>query len=262
MRIFYDQMNREVRVPEFPQRIISLVPSQSELLYDLGLEKKLVGVTKFCVHPPQLRKEKINIGGTKNFHLDRIQDLAPDLIIGNKEENEKNAILELAEQYPVWMSDIYSLEEALVMIESLGELTHHQADARSLQQKIRADFQQLANGNFPRLRVVYLIWRKPYMVAGSPTFIDDMLRRIGFENIFAQRGRYPQITKEDLQAADPELILLSSEPFPFKEKHLEEFQKICPKAHIQIVDGEMFSWYGSRLQYAGTYFKHLREAIT
>ena len=243
-----------------PRRIISLVPSQTELLVDLGLEHVIVGITKFCIHPDHLRNTKTIIGGTKNFNFSLINQLQPDLIIGNKEENYKEGIELLQKKYLVWISDIETLEDALEMIQKVEELTGKEIQASAITEKITINF----NRYIPKIntkRVAYFIWQHPYMVAASHTFIDDMLCRCGFINVFSQLNRYPQINEEQLAASKPELIFLSSEPYPFKEKHLTQFQQICPEASIKLVDGEMFSWYGSRLLHSSFYFKELIESL-
>ncbi|MBG8552218.1 ABC transporter substrate-binding protein [Hymenobacter sp. BT594] len=250
-------MNRRVAVPFPPQRIVSLVPSQTELLFDLGLGNRVVGVTKFCLHPAEARKQAEVIGGTKNFHFAAIDALQPDLILGNKEENYQEGIEQLAARHPVWMSDISNLPDALDMIRRVGLLTGCPEAAAELAASIDTSFEALplpANTE----TAAYFIWRAPYMVAAGGTFIDDMLTRAGYENVFGQVTRYPEVSAEQLQAAAPQHILLSSEPYPFSEKHLAEFQAICPTASIRVVDGELFSWYGSRLQHSAVYLRQLR----
>ncbi|MFN4257532.1 MAG: cobalamin-binding protein [Saprospiraceae bacterium] len=261
---FTDQMGRRVAPAQFPpRRIVSLVPSQTELLADLGLGERVVGITKFCVRPQAWFQEKQRVGGTKTLDFAKIAALQPDLLIGNKEENERAQIEYLAEKHPVWMSDIRTLADALDMIRSLGQLTGTTAEAEAMAQKIEAGFAALRPpATVRRLpSTAYLIWRKPYMAVGRDTFIHEMLGWAGFENVFADRARYPEITAAELAAARPDVLLLSSEPYPFAEKHLAEFREICPAAEIHIVDGELFSWYGSRLSHAPDYFKRLREAV-
>jgi ABC-type Fe3+-hydroxamate transport system substrate-binding protein len=249
MRSVSDQMNRTLQVPEHPERIISLVPSQTELLYDLGLGDRVVGITKFCIHPEDWFRSKARVGGTKQVDLDKVRALKPDLIIGNKEENTQADIEALEREYPVWMSDIRDLPDALDMIRRVGCLTDTANQATALTNAIEHAFGRLRPITPPR-SAAYFIWRDPLMVAGGDTFINDMMQRAGFENAFAQRTeRYPEVTPEDLAAADPDLILLSSEPYPFADKHLLEFNMICPGTPVRIVDGELFSWYGSRLCY-------------
>ncbi|MBD1396822.1 ABC transporter substrate-binding protein [Pontibacter sp. JH31] len=253
-------MGHQITLPQLPQRIVSLVPSQTELLFDLGLEDRIVGLTKFCIHPSDKVKKKTIVGGTKNFKLEVIDELQPDLIIGNKEENYEAGIAQLQEKYPVWMSDIYTLEDTLAMISQVGQLTGTEAKAQELSQGIAAGFCKLQPIE-PAIPAAYFIWRKPYMAVGSDNFIDHMLQRCGFRNVFADQPRYPEISAKQLQAANPQLILLSSEPYPFQEKHFAEFQAICPQAKVKIVDGEMFSWYGSRLLQAPEYLQKIIKAL-
>lgn len=256
-----DQMHRTIQVPTHPQRIISLVPSQTELLHDLGLGDRVVGITKFCIHPETWFKTKYRVGGTKKLDLAKIRALRPDLIIGNKEENERADIEALAEEFPVWMSDIRTLEDALDMIERIGEMTGTHAQALSLAERINNGFAAL-NPLEDELSAAYLIWREPYMAAGRGTFINDMLKRCGLQNVFDEGdARYPRLTPQDLAEADPDVILLSSEPYPFQEKHLAEINMICPGTPVRIVDGEIFSWYGSHLLHAPAYFGTLLAGL-
>ncbi len=257
----FDQMNRVVEAPLPPKRIVSLVPSQTELLYDLGLDAEVVGQTLFCIHPPAQHQHKPRVGGTKNFHIDKIKDLQPDLIIGNKEENDKAGIEQLEQLFPVWMSDISNLADALDMIQRVGNLVHKQQEAQCLVDQIRNSFEELQCFAVPK-RTAYLIWRKPWMAAGQGTFIDDMLNRLGLENVFGKMdSRYPEITDIALREAQPECILLSSEPYPFREKHIAELQAVCPQTKILLVDGELFSWYGSRLLHSVAYFQKLIKEV-
>ena len=249
-----DQMGRCVWVPEQPKRIISLVPSQTELLYDLGIGGRLIGLTKFCVHPRGLKKEKVIVGGTKDFKLDRISALNPDLIIGNKEENEQGLIEELATKFPVWMSDISTLDEALVMIKELGELVNARGKANQISTQIKFNFEQIRNEG--KGSCVYLIWNEPIIVAGKATFIHDMLSRVGFENQIEEE-RYPALKMDELKDLKPDYLMLSSEPFPFKQKHIDHFQSVLPQTKVILVDGEIFSWYGSRLLKSLAYFNQL-----
>ncbi|MFD2288174.1 ABC transporter substrate-binding protein [Pedobacter petrophilus] len=260
---FTDQMGREVIFNFPPKRIISLVPSQTELLFDLGLDKEIIGLTKFCIHPIEKFAERTKVGGTKKLNIDLIKDLKPDLIIGNKEENTQRDIEELAEDFPVWMSDILTLEDAKNAIFQIGELVDREPEAGYLNHLISAgfnDLQTLALQNKIDKKVAYLIWRKPYMAAGKNTFIDDILLLNGMMNV-VQQDRYPQITLEKLKTLNCELILLSSEPYPFGSKHIEEIQRAIPNAKIMLVDGEMFSWYGSRLVKAVQYFFEFQKEL-
>ncbi|MEP6468110.1 MAG: helical backbone metal receptor [Parafilimonas sp.] len=239
------------------QRIISLVPSQTELLYNLGLDEEVIGITKFCVHPSKWFKTKTRIGGTKTINIEKIISLKPDLVIANKEENVKEQIEALQQFTTVYISDIKNLDDALNMIFEIGELINKKFEAQHLIQKIKQGFSDLQNLNATQLPAAYFIWRNPYMVAGGYTFIHDMMQRCGFNNIFKNEFRYPEISVEQLQKLNCKIVLLSSEPFPFKQKHINELQPLLPHTKIILVDGEMFSWYGSRLLLAVEYFKKL-----
>jgi ABC-type Fe3+-hydroxamate transport system substrate-binding protein len=247
-------------LPYLPQRIVSLVPSQTELLFDLGLGEKVVGITKFCIHPAEKIKSVAKVGGTKQFRFEAIHALQPDLILGNKEENYREGIEQLAAQYPVWISDIYTLADALGMIRKVGELAGASDKATSLAATIGVGFANLVP--VPPVRVAYFIWRNPWMVAGSHTFLDALLNHCGLTNVFGHLPRYPEVTEAHLREAQPDCLLLSSEPYPFAEKHREELQQLCPRAKVLLVDGEMFSWYGSRLVQTPPYLASLLKSIT
>ncbi len=258
MPLRIDQMGRRVEVPEKPRRIISLVPSQTELLYDLGLKELIVGQTLFCIHPQEHFKTARKIGGTKKLNIQAIRDLQPDLIIGNKEENDQSQIQELEKEFPVWLSDIFNLEDALQMIKELGEILNQSDKAHAIALEIQQEFASLKNIKKTGKKALYFNWRKPYMVAGRNTFIQDMLQYCGLENAITEPdSRYPEISHELISSFKPDFIFLSSEPYPFKEEHIAELSALCTKATIKIVDGEMFSWYGSRLREAASYFRRL-----
>lgn len=253
-----DQMGRVVTAPVQPQRIISLVPSQTELLFELGLAGRVVGRTRFCVHPADQVRSVPVVGGTKQFNFEAIDRLQPDLIIGNKEENYAEGILRLAQSYPVWMSNVITLADALDMIRHVGQLVNRAEQADALAVDIQTRLQALPALHPPH-RVAYLIWQKPFMAAGPGTFIDAMLAGCGLHNVFSEpgRSRYPEVTLSELAAARPDLVFLSSEPFPFRETHRQALQAELPGAAVLLVDGEMFSWYGSRLRLAADYLARL-----
>lgn len=259
MPLYADQMNRTVNIPSTPKKIISIVPSQTELLFDLGLDEEIAGVTKFCTHPADKVKRRLKVGGTKKLNINQIKKINPDLIIGNKEENEKDQIEELAQNFPVWMSDISNLDDAVDMIQKVGQLVDKEEEATQLTSAITTSFNNLKFKS-SSLKVAYLIWRKPYMVAGKGTFIDDMLKRCGLKNAF-EADRYPEVFPAQIVDANPDLVFLSSEPYPFTDRHLTEFQALVPGADIRLVDGELFSWYGSRLLQAPKYFKQLISSL-
>lgn len=252
-----DQLNRSLFLQETPNRIVSLVPSQTELLVDLGLESKIVGVTKFCVHPTYLRKNKTIVGGTKNVDLEKIKTLKPDLVICNKEENTFEMVTQLEEFVPVWVSDIGEISDCYEMISTLGKIFGISEKSKSLINEIERSRNQflLNTKTRPVRKVVYLIWKSPYMCAGRATFISSLLKMNNFENIIAETdSRYPEIDLDIMRNAD--LVLLSSEPYPFKETDVASLRKEL-KTDVMLVDGEYFSWYGSRLKDAFQYFEVL-----
>ena len=242
-KTYTDQMGREVTIASPPRRIVSLVPSQTEFLIDIGAP--VVGRTKFCIHPKDQIKDIPIIGGTKNFRFDKIRELQPDLIIGNKEENYKWGIEKLEKEFPVWMSDIYTLEDSFEMMSELGQLCNLSARTEEIIQACQAATESVRGTKSGK--VIYLIWKDPWMAAGKNTFIDHLLNHLGYENLIKEE-RYPELTIEQIADLNPDKILFSSEPFPFKEKHLEKARGQWPKADCQLVDGELYSWYGSRLR--------------
>ncbi len=256
VRVFTDMMGKEVVVNYPPKRIVSLVPSQTELLYDLGLGEEVVGITKFCVHPGEWFRNKKRVGGTKTVHIDVIKSLQPDLIIANKEENTKEQIEELAQLYPMWTSNIRTIAEGLQMIVQVGELVDRSEPAQLLAREITKAFDALNKAATVK-RVAYFIWRKPWMAAGGDTFINDMIEAAGWQNVLADRLRYPEISLEELRDKKVDTVLLSSEPYPFKDVHIAEINAALPDAKVMLVDGEMFSWYGSRMREAAKYLSTL-----
>lgn len=260
-----DQLNRTIEFDFPPKRIISLVPSQSELIWYLGLQKELVGITKFCVHPAEMFRSVKRIGGTKTVKFDEIQKLKPDLIIANKEENQQEQIEELCKHFPVYISDIYNVDDALKMIEQVGLITDRKNKSEELVSTIKEKHNLFKSKNSAvktKKRVAYLIWKNPYMAAGSSTFITNMLHECGFTNVFGNhKNRYPEINIEDLKKQNLDFVFLSSEPYPFKENHIKELQLHLPNTKIILVDGEMFSWYGSHLLYAFDYFEELIKKL-
>ena len=256
-----DQLQREVNLPFYPKRIISLVPSQTELLFDLGLGERVIGITKFCIHPNEWFRNKVRIGGTKNLNLSLIEELQPDLIIGNKEENSKSDIEFLEKKFPVWMSDIVSLEDSLDAIKKIGAITNSQTKSERICLNILSKSEKFISSNVKLSGTfLYLIWYNPIMVAGENTFINSMCKFLGINNCINQ-NRYPEIKLTVLNNFHPTYVFLSSEPFPFKEKHVKEIQNYFPNSKILLVDGEFFSWYGSRLLQSFKYFSELITAL-
>lgn len=259
-----DSLGTSFSIETAPKRIISLVPSLTETLYDLGLEDKIIGITKFCVHPVHFKFTKKRIGGTKKVHFEKIKLLQPDFIIANKEENTEEMIIELRKICPVWVTDIKTISDVMQTITDFGKLFNCRTEARKWTDKIvfaQENFTQFIK-KIPIRRTVYFIWKNPYMVAGNSTFIDEMLQLNHFDNCYKNQSRYPQIDLEILKKEhDPELILLSSEPYPFKDEDAFEIGRFTHHAKTVFIDGEFFSWYGTRLCQAFIYFQKLHERL-
>jgi iron complex transport system substrate-binding protein len=247
MLITSDELGRSVRVPRAPQRIVSLCPSLTETLFALGLGGQLVGRTRYCIHPQDKVRTITDIGGTKNPEIDDILALEPDLVIAEKEENRPEDIAALESHVPVYVTDVRSIPGALAMVRRLGRLCHRSSEAEDLARQIEERWREQSPLTYP-VRVAYLIWRKPWMVAGDDTYISDVLDRCGLMNVFAGRpGRYPETSLEEIGQLAPEIVLLSSEPYPFKDRHVQEFANRLPGSKVLLVDGEAFSWYGARM---------------
>lgn len=249
-------------------RIVSVVPSQTELLVDLGLKNQIVGLTKFCIEPQDLVESnqkwfelKTKIGGTKNIDIEKVRNLNPHIIFANKEENDKGQIEALRSEFMVYTSDVFDLESALEMIDHIGLFTHSVDEAKSISSQINTNFSQLHHFDVAKKSAAYFIWKNPYMTVGGDTFIHQMIEAAGFINVTSTKKRYPVIEIDEIKELNPEVILLSSEPFPFKEKHIIEFQEMLPKARIYIVDGQKFSWYGSHLIQSPLYFNDLQKTM-
>lgn len=263
MRVFQDQIGRVFELEETPKRIISLVPSQTELLVDLGLEKSIVGVTKFCIHPTYLKQDKKIVGGTKNINIEKIKALKPDIILCNKEENTKEIVQFCMQITSTHVSDIYSINDVFELINQYGDIFSCKTKSSEIKEEINFklnSFQKFIKGKNVK-RVAYFIWKKPWMVVGNNTFINHVLQLNKFANVYQTKERYPEIDIQKAKNENIELILLSSEPYPFKGKHILELQEKFKTSKVILVDGEMFSWYGSRLLKAFDYFKTLHQKI-
>jgi len=257
--MYKDQIGNKIILEKEPVRIVSLVPSQTELLYDLGLGDRVVGITKFCIHPIEWFKTKYRIGGTKDVNIEKVVQLQPDLIIGNKEENTKEDIEALQKIAPVWVTDIYDLTDSLEMITQVSEICNVSDRGFEMINKIQTNFNTLVPFESAP-KVAYFIWKDPYMGVGVNTFVNHVLvDHLGMENVLGNQERYPVVDMSKL--SDLDYVFLSTEPYPFKEKHFAEFQNYFPNAKIMLVDGEFFTWYGSRLVNAPNYFKELMKEM-
>lgn len=260
MLTFIDQTGKTISLKKTPERIISIVPSQSEYIWDLGLKNELAGITKFCIHPSEMFNNVERVGGTKNLNIEKIRELQPDLIIGNKEENDRSQIELLQKEFNIWMSDIYTPNDALMMMKSIGEICNKEIQAEEIIQKSKKALEQIRS-IFNGEQVIYFIWRDPYMAAANHTFINSLMEHIGLKNVAEKFDRYPEISIEELRKLNPAHCLLSSEPYPFKQEHIDELKKIAPHIKITIVDGEMFSWYGSKMIQLPGYLNELKKEL-
>jgi ABC-type Fe3+-hydroxamate transport system substrate-binding protein len=257
--IVQNQTGKFIFTNTHPLRIVSLVPSVTELLHYLGLGNEVAGITRFCVHPQEWFRSKPRVGGTKNVSIQKVKDLHPTLILANKEENVKEQVEELASFFPTYLGDVTDFTSAITMITETGKLTGKSQQAEALVQQIQSAFLQLNTSK--KWRALYLIWKNPYMSAGGDTFIHAMLEAAGFDNVLSYQTRYPVVTVDEIRELNPDIIFFSSEPFPFRRKHAEELVQLTGIKKAALVDGEMFSWYGSRMLLAPAYFARLRETL-
>lgn len=251
-----DQLGRKVNLDVPARRIISLVPSQTELLFDLGLYDEVVGITKFCIYPENWLKEKTIVGGTKNFHVDKIKALQPDLILANKEENTKELIEELSLDFPIYISDVNTIDDALQMISDVGILVGKEVKSLQIVSAIKQARMDLSNKFKTPTSCYYFIWKEPWLTVGGDTFIHAMLQEAGFDSLSKHQLRYPELNINNI-TAQPDYLLLSSEPYPFKQSDADFLQTKFPSSKIVFVDGTYFSWYGSRLTKAFSYLSVL-----
>lgn len=257
MPAFIDQLNRMVPLDHFPpKRIVSIVPSITELLFDLGLDNEVCGVTRFCIHPIEKNQRATRIGGTKKVDIDKVLQLKPDLIIGNKEENTEKDVERLSAHCPIWISDVHDFESAIQLIAAIGEITDRKSEAAELTNEIQMGFSNLKCEILQS--AAYLIWKDPIMVAGCDTFISDMLSKAGYANVFSDRNRYPVTDLSEISRMNPDMVLLSSEPYPFTESDVATFKSSHGFKDVMVVDGTYFSWYGSRMRFAPSYFNGIR----
>ena len=235
-------------------RLICLVPSLSEILYALDLEDAVVGITRYCVHPPKWLETKAVVGGTKDPKLEKIIALKPTLVIANDEENRKDDVVALREAgCRVYVSHIETFSDLITCIDDLSELLQRTAVAQRLSANLTMHYDRLKDAllTTPHRppKVLYLIWRRPYMAVAQNTWIDHILTHLGCLNACAHLSRYPVIELTQLAELKVDYVFLSSEPYSFKEKHIDEITKAHPEITSLLVDGEVFSWYGPRLFY-------------
>jgi ABC-type Fe3+-hydroxamate transport system substrate-binding protein len=256
-----DQIGKGIKLNGPARRIISIVPSQTELLFDIGLSEEVIGITKFCIHPYSWFESKTRVGGTKKLNLELIESLKPDLIIANKEENSKEEIEWLQSKFSVYTSDILNLKHAYKMMRDIGYLTNRDLEVTKIIDNIENERLIYTDSEKSQGNALYLIWKNPYMTVRDDTFISHMMGLAGWENALDDEfeSRYPVLEIADMIAFNPQYVFLSTEPYPFQEKDIHELQVSLPNTKIVLVDGEMFSWYGSRLKKSFEYFANLRN---
>jgi len=254
-----DQMGRKIEINENPSRIVSLVPSLTELLYFYSMDDQIKGVTEYCAFPAEKTQKVAKVGGPKTLNIELIRELNPDLIIASKEENTKKQVEALEKEFPVWISDVCSLEDAYKMIEKIGHICNKKDLAQNLSSNIEKSMELLHYKS--NIKVAYLIWENPYMTAGKNTLINDIINKLGFNNVFEHYNRYPRITSKEISESKADFILLPSEPYHFTASHMDKFKKLCPQSKILLVNGQFFSWYGNRLLLAVNYFKTIANVI-
>lgn len=235
------------------------MPSLTELLIDLGLEDKLAGRTRFCIHPESVVNDIPIVGGTKNPDRDKIRKINPDVIIANREENRKEDIEALSEEFRIFLTEIPSVEEALITIIEIGEMFDVKDKAGKLVSSILAQLEKAPDE--PVKSVAYFIWKKPWMVAGGDTYINSVLTHYKLQNVYSDKLRYPEVDLSETAERNPDYIFLSSEPYPFREKHIEKVQEVCRSSKVILADGEWFSWYGSRMLASFKELNLFRKAI-
>ncbi|MFT5682710.1 MAG: iron complex transport system substrate-binding protein [Myxococcota bacterium] len=231
-----------------PKRIVSLVPSTTESLFALGCGESVVGITRFCVHPADRLAGLVKVGGTKDLVIERLEALKPDLVIGNVEENTTEMFQTIEDRFPLYAAFPRTVDDAIDDLRTMGRLIGAEPEAAQWADRITAARQRLHAAVRPGKDFAYLIWRNPWMAVSGDTFISAMLAEAGRVNALADAPtRYPTI--EPAQLAEIGAILLSSEPFPFQDKHREELADLAgiPTSRISLVDGELCSWHGVRM---------------
>ncbi|MDM1046415.1 ABC transporter substrate-binding protein [Myroides sp. 1354] len=265
MLILKDQLGREHRFEQSPKRIVSLVPSLTETLFDLGLEDELVGITTACMHPYQLRVTKTSIGEPKKVDIEQIQLMQPDVVVASPTENTMEDIERLQAICPVWLVDVRTMDQNFQLIELLGQLFNKRTEARKWMDKISFGQKDLMDfvSERPGFKVAYFIGKDPFVVAGEGTFIQELLELNKFENVYADRVElYPEVEIKKIRIqGDPELVFLPSMPYAFQEEDAFEIGRFTHHGKTIFVEGEMFSWYGTRVCKAFDYFKQIHNRL-
>jgi ABC-type Fe3+-hydroxamate transport system substrate-binding protein len=254
-----DDLSRRVRFNFPPCHIVSLCPSITETIFVLGAGDLLSGRTRYCIHPAGKVASVPEIGGTKDPDIEAILKIAPDLVIAEKEENTRRVIEKLEKEIPVFVFSVESFAQALAMISGLGELTGKITRASGLIKRIEQAFAELPPAEAKT--AAYLIWEKPLMAAGKNTFIDAMMEKAGFRNIFRNKSaRYPKISLTELSEEKPEVLILSTEPCAYTLEDVKRYRRLLPETEVILIEGDLFSWYGARMLKAAEYIKGVLSA--
>ncbi|MCB0833744.1 MAG: ABC transporter substrate-binding protein [Bacteroidetes bacterium] len=253
-----DALGRHVRFDRPPTRVVSLIPSITESLFELGLESSVQGVSKYCIYPAGLTDGKRKVGGQKNPDFQAIEEINPDLIILNREENKPDHIRKLGEKYPIWVTYPRQFLDTLALLRDLGGIFGVSVD--DYQSEIRAGVEALHLEAAQRCRVLYLIWRNPWMSINGDTFIHDVLKLHGLDNVFAEHPeRYFEVSVDEIISKNPEMIILPDEPYRFLKKHIAEFGDLPIQAvasgRVFLADGTYFCWYGTRSARTSSYIR-------
>lgn len=253
-------------------RIVSLVPSLTELLFELGLGPYVIGRTGFCIHPGDQVRNVAKVGGTKSIDVDKVRALAPTHIVVNREENPRELVEQIREFVPsVVVTDPVTVQDNISLYRQIGEVFDVMPAAELLVTRFETAHQRLLSQKFKPLRLIYLIWRDPWMTVASDTFISQMLAQAGMQTLpdttvlgrLPDAARYPEITEQHMADLQPDLVLLSTEPYRFQESHCELILRIdgLDATSCRLIDGEMTSWYGPRAIKGVEYLNDFRLAL-
>ncbi len=257
-----DDLGRTFSFKKPPRRIISLCPSVSETLLDLGLEGFLAGRTDYCIHPQNKIESIPGVGGPKSVSIQLLQSLCPDIIIAVKEENDKKTLENLAAlNYKCFIFDVNNFSDALNMIEKIGVIFNVEDRAQTMTEGIKKGFEGIGQV-LKKLNFIYMTWSSPYIAAGTGNYINSLITGLGFNNCLSKHiNRYVRLSLGELKKLSPDIVFLPSEPYNYTLYDKLKFEKIFPSARAVLVDGEMFCWYGSRMLKAAPYIKNLIKEI-
>jgi ABC-type Fe3+-hydroxamate transport system substrate-binding protein len=251
-----DDLGFKLDLAAAPRRIVSLVPSWTETLFSFGFEAEIIGVTRYCVEPAEAVAKVPKIGGTKNPEIRAILDLQPDLVIANAEENRREDIERLrAGGVAVFTTYPRTVASAVDSILKLGNVVDRPAQAGAMARKIVKSVSEIETGlgawTKLRFRVFCPVWKNPWIAFNGDTYAHDVLRMLGFNNIYATAGeRYPRVTLEEARELRPDFVLLPNEPYEFDAKDVEELKPLLPpplSRRVVLINGRDLHWYGARM---------------